>query len=195
MKMKTLRNMDAADLLIRERTPFRSRVRLFDRYGDFGPLVSLSGTVPCRVMGDWFRKYPEGACVEASAKGQDRWGESHEGTVSDLCHSRGNLPPEYHESLLASDFVVRSFQTPIAWHVNAPTDWRNTEQVEAWINDEHPGMWIVPNVRYSPTTGQHQSQVEWALRGHWRMPEGTPALDMQELQIEGALTSVPSGGR
>lgn len=185
--MKTLKNHDQADTLMRERTPFRSRVRLYDRYGNFGPFISLSGTTPCAGR----------PCDQADAKqGETAWMGASEGTNDTFCHTTGSLPSEYHESLRAADFVVRSFATPIAWHVNAPRDWHDTVEVEAWLNNASLGVWIVPDVSYSITTYQHQAQVRAALHGTWRnklqpMPEGV----VRDLHIPGAPTRVRSGGR
>ena len=45
------------------------------------------------------------------------------------------------------DYVVYSYNTPIAWHVKSAT-----------FNE-----WIYPDVRYSPTTGRHQSKIRAVL--------------------------------
>lgn len=45
------------------------------------------------------------------------------------------------------DYVVYSYNTPIAWHVKTDT-----------VNE-----WIYPDVRYSPPTGRHQSKIRAVL--------------------------------
>lgn len=192
-KLRTLRNYDQADVLMRELTPFRSRVRLYDRHGDFGPWLALSGTVPCSLAR---RGFPQDRttgsdCVSATAKqGDAAWGGACEGTIERFCHTLGSLPHQYHESLLAADFVVRSYATPIAWHVLAP-DWNDQADVERWLADEHPGIWIIPEVSYSLTTYQHQSQVRWALAGSWR--NKLDPIPHEYVKAEGAPHAVPSG--
>lgn len=184
--MRTLRNADQADMLMRSFTPFRSRVRLYDRHGDFGPWLAMSGTKPCGYWGG-----ARSECVSASAKqGATAWQGEAEGTIDGFCHTRGNLPEAYHESLLAADFVVRSYATPIAWHVLAP-DWTDRADVERWLADEHPGIWIVPEVAYSLTTYQHQWQVRAALEGSWR--NKLEPIPHEYVNVKGAPHAVPSG--
>jgi len=48
------------------------------------------------------------------------------------------------------DYVIYSYDTPIAWHV--PND-----------GDDGGERWVVPEVRYSPTTSRHQNLVRTAL--------------------------------
>lgn len=45
------------------------------------------------------------------------------------------------------DYVIYSYQTPIAWHVTS----------------EGVSEWIYPNVKYSPTTSQHQAKIRNVL--------------------------------
>jgi hypothetical protein len=65
-------------------------------------------------------------------------------------HAPGRLPftgyldPLHHESLKDSDYVIYSYNTPIAWRVTG-------------------GTWIVPAEKYSATTSQHQSKVRTAI--------------------------------
>lgn len=63
----------------------------------------------------------------------------------------------YRQSLALADYVVRSYATPIAWHV--PTR-------------QHPltgdaGQWVMPgdssDIRWSPTTARHRSIIRLAL--------------------------------
>jgi hypothetical protein len=64
----------------------------------------------------------------------------------------GHLPPEYADSLIMADYVVISYNTPIAW--------------------EADGEVTLPDVGYSPTTGQHQYTVKdaWKVPGHMYFP-------------------------
>ena len=61
-----------------------------------------------------------------------------------------DLLPEYYHRLIRYrpediDYVVFSYNTPIAWHL------RSTD------------AWLVPTVKYSATTSTHQSVVRQAL--------------------------------
>jgi hypothetical protein len=64
----------------------------------------------------------------------------------------GKLPPQYAEDLAMADYVVMSYATPIAW--------------------ETDGEITIPDVGYSPTTGQHQYTVKtaWNAPDHMRFP-------------------------
>jgi hypothetical protein len=55
----------------------------------------------------------------------------------------GHLPGPYHEEVRDAEYVVYSYLTPIAW-VTAD------------------GQRVIPDVGYSPTTGQHQYTVKYA---------------------------------
>lgn len=59
----------------------------------------------------------------------------------------GRLPDEWKDRLIADSpsYAVTSFGTPIAWFT------------------EHAG-WVVPAVKYSVTTSNHQTQVRSAVR-------------------------------
>lgn len=61
----------------------------------------------------------------------------------------GWLPEDWREQWRRTryqiDYVVWSYQTPIAWHLGADD------------------TWVVPNVKYSPTTTTHQTTLERAL--------------------------------
>lgn len=69
---------------------------------------------------------------------------------------RGELPPRWWETLLATlrgadwVYVVYSFGTPIAW------EWSSDELDESGV--------VIPPVRYSMTTTQHQTLAATALR-------------------------------
>jgi hypothetical protein len=56
----------------------------------------------------------------------------------------GQLPAEYVPSARQADYVVYSYQTPIAWHT------------------PYAG-WLYPAERYSVTTTKHQGRVHTAL--------------------------------
>jgi hypothetical protein len=69
----------------------------------------------------------------------------------------GYLPTGYHEQVRDAEYVVYSYRTPIAW-VTADGDR------------------IIPDVGYSPTTGQHQYIVKGAWREDgWRSSTEFPA--------------------
>lgn len=51
----------------------------------------------------------------------------------------GSLPAEFHDSARRADYVIYSYETPIAWKVN--------------------GAWVKPDVRYSLTTSNHQGAL------------------------------------
>lgn len=59
----------------------------------------------------------------------------------------GQLPPEYWQHLNGADYVIWSYDTPVAWH--------NPEE----------GYWWVPDVIYSHVTSAHQWLVRMAT-GH-----------------------------
>lgn len=61
---------------------------------------------------------------------------------------RGFLSPEYHHSASAADYVVYSYNTPIAWHLS---------------HDDGEDRWIVPDVKYSMTTTRHQGKISTAI--------------------------------
>jgi len=62
--------------------------------------------------------------------------------------SMGHLPDEWSRTFQARsfliDYVIYSYGTPIAWH------------------DKEAG-WVEPDVKYSPTTSQHQGSVRTAI--------------------------------
>jgi hypothetical protein len=57
--------------------------------------------------------------------------------------SIGKLPQEYREPVSTADYVVYSWDTPIAWHTQ--------------------NGWIMPDVRYSVSTSKQQSRIHTAL--------------------------------
>jgi hypothetical protein len=73
----------------------------------------------------------------------------HSGPATSL----GHLPRQYHESARSAVYVVYSYDTPIGWVLEAPQN-----------GPRNPYWFKVPNVGYSPTTGQQQYAVleAWA---------------------------------
>lgn len=72
----------------------------------------------------------------------------------------GRLPVEYHDSYKNADYVVYSYNTPIAWHVpNRNEGWElgNGEPAPA-----EPG-WVTPDEKYSVTTSKHQGRIFTAI--------------------------------
>lgn len=72
----------------------------------------------------------------------------------------GILPHEYHDSVKQADYVVYSYNTPIAWHVpNRNEGWElgNGEPAPA-----EPG-WVTPDEKYSVTTSKHQGRIFAAI--------------------------------
>lgn len=60
----------------------------------------------------------------------------------------GQLPERFTDSVWEADYVIWSYQTPIAWHVPAAAN---------------PGRWIMPDVTYSVTTSMQQGEIRLAL--------------------------------
>lgn len=71
----------------------------------------------------------------------------------------GQLPQHYREQFAADatliDYVVWSYETPIAWHV---------ADVDGGPSTGYDGFWEIPWVRYSQTTSQHQARITGAIR-------------------------------
>jgi hypothetical protein len=67
----------------------------------------------------------------ASMRGRERCGDPYRSGIE-----FGQLPHEYRSSVERATYVVYSYRTPIAW----------------FVDDE----WVVPDVRYSNTTSNHQ---------------------------------------
>ena len=70
----------------------------------------------------------------------------------------GHLPPQFSEEIALAEYVVLSYDTPIAWVID--------------------GEKSVPDVGYSPTTGQHQYLVKHA----WGM-DSFPARGRPTVQV------------
>lgn len=62
----------------------------------------------------------------------------------------GSLPKQHQDTFVEHnpDYVVHSYQTPIAWH-----------------SETHG--WHVPDTKYSSTTSRQQNVVRRALNGHF----------------------------
>jgi hypothetical protein len=86
--------------------------------------------------------------------------------------SLGHLPGKYHASAREAVYVVYSYDTPIAWV---------TENPDVGRDRGHPYLFHVPDVSYSPTTGEHQ----YAVLEAWQ----------DELRFQGAYRRSPARGR
>lgn len=84
--------------------------------------------------------------------GTRRW-SGHSGPAVTL----GHLPREYHTSARQAVYVVYSYETPIAWVLEAPQN-----------GPRNPYVYHVPDVGYSVTTGQQQMAVMEAWADHMR---------------------------
>lgn len=98
-----------------------------------------------------------GRIHKAILKGEDFQTGAMKG-VSNPGWRWGRLDDKYRESVKQADYVVYSYSTPIAWHINPYSDTPPTS------DDEYPGgYWVMPDDTYSPTTSRHQSIVRTAL--------------------------------
>lgn len=70
--------------------------------------------------------------------GTRRWSGKN-GPARDM----GHLPVKFHASVREAVYVVYSYDTPIAWVLEVQ-------------HGTSPYTYVVPDVSYSPTTGQHQ---------------------------------------
>lgn len=74
--------------------------------------------------------------------------------------SLGRLDRDYHESVKRADYVVYSYNTPIAWHVpNRNEGWELGNGEPAPVE---PG-WVMPQEKYSVTTSKHQGRIFTAI--------------------------------
>lgn len=67
----------------------------------------------------------------------------------------GHLPRRFHASVREAVYVVYSYDTPIAWVLEAQ-------------HGASDYVYVIPDVGYSPTTGQHQDACMEAWAGHMR---------------------------
>jgi hypothetical protein len=84
--------------------------------------------------------------------GTRRW-SGHSGPAT----SYGHLPRKYHGSVRQAVYVVYSYDTPIAWVLEAPNS-----------STGDPYWFKVPDISYSITTGQHQMACVEAWADHMR---------------------------
>lgn len=91
----------------------------------------------------------------------------------------GYLPRKYHVSVRSAVYTVFSYDTPIAWA---------TERTDSGRDRGHPLLFHVPDISYSPTTGQHQMAVMEAWADHMRY-QGTyrrfPASGREVVRVPG----------
>jgi len=95
-----------------------------------------------------------------------------------VTHSYGFLPKRLHDDVAGSRYVVWSYDTPIAWV-------------------RQDGTNVVPNVGYSPTTGQHQAMARtaWGLPHMWRDPEPREVVKIPTTDVlYGKARRLRSGG-
>lgn len=86
--------------------------------------------------------------------------------ISSPAPDMGHLPRKYHAWARLAIYTVISYGTPIAWVAE------NTESVSS--ND--PYLYHLPDVSYSPTTGQHQYSVRDAWSTQLKRQGSFPAL-------------------
>jgi hypothetical protein len=84
--------------------------------------------------------------------GTRRW-SGHSGPAVTM----GHLPARLYESARSAVYVVYSYDTPIAWVTESPDP-----------HSREPYLYHIPDVGYSPTTGQHQYACLDAWRDHAR---------------------------
>lgn len=84
--------------------------------------------------------------------GTRRW-SGYSGPATTL----GHLPRRYHASVREAVYVVYSYDTPVAWVLEAP---QNGPRKPLWFK--------IPDVSYSVTTGQHQTACMEAWADHMR---------------------------
>lgn len=70
-----------------------------------------------------------------------------------IIHQYGALPEQYQHEVRHARYVVWSYETPIAW-----------------VTED--GTKVLPDIGYSPTTGQHQYTVKaaWDIQGRMSFP-------------------------
>lgn len=90
--------------------------------------------------------------------------------------SFGHLPRRFHDSARSAVYVVYSYGTPIAWVLENEYDPRN------------PYWYEVPDIGYSPSTGQHQMVCMEAWADHM-LRQGTyrrwPAPHREVVRVPG----------
>lgn len=84
--------------------------------------------------------------------------------ISSPAPDMGHLPRKYHDSARVAVYTVISYGTPIAW------------VYERDLNIPDPLFYVLPDVSYSPTTGQHQYEVRDAWSAQLRSQGTFPPL-------------------
>ena len=87
-----------------------------------------------------------GLAERLKARSEWRMGHMHATTNITDMWDMGQLPLEWHPSAKRACYMVYSYNTPIAWYV-------------AWSENR----WVVPDVKYSNTTTNHQGKITVAL--------------------------------
>jgi hypothetical protein len=121
---------------------------------DWGDLLRLEATEAERhrlshLIGGWVQPSPSRQTQDEAAGHVFRREPFKIGSLSGSTGTyagwaTGDLPQEYRGLVINAPYVVRSYETPIAW-----------------ISNE--GEIVIPSVRYSNTTTQHQRLVATAL--------------------------------
>lgn len=87
----------------------------------------------------------------------------------------GALPRKYHTSAREAVYVVYSYDTPVAW-------------VHDMVDGDDPYWYVIPDISYSPTTGQHQMAC-MAAWGEAMRHQGTyrrwPGRDREVVRVPG----------
>lgn len=150
--MKRLRRLDDAGPLITARTEFTSGLRK-ENYGNF---TSMSGGGPGVDWWPWPLRHPMTSHLDLA-----RW---------------GYLPDEYLSSVRHATYVVRSYDTPMAWWLDRPVDMSDTDTVELWLANGQVGFWVMPSVKYSPTTSNHQGTIADAIDPYYETDDAGEIL-------------------
>lgn len=83
--------------------------------------------------------------------------------ISSPAPDMGHLPRKYWESARTAVYTVISYGTPIAWVLEVQ-------------HGDSPYVFVLPDVSYSPTTGQHQYAVRDAWSTYLREQKTFPSL-------------------
>lgn len=78
-------------------------------------------------------------------------------------YEMGALPGRYWPSFRTAAYAVYSYHTPIAWYATVPHDDLEPELVVPFLLGQDHGLWVVPAIKYSVATNNHQSLVHAAL--------------------------------
>lgn len=153
---------------------------------------------------------------------------NHRGSLTGDVHTpgayamKGSLPERHRAFVDEAHYIVRSYDTPIAWYgpsldtsLEAVTRWLDgpsPDELEAYLNGESDDLWLpevpmgesawqMPPVRYSVTTTDHQHTVIMALAYEKTWREGgetVPAPHYEQTEYHAtaytAFLKVPCGG-